>query len=381
MKLAILSGAYKNAGDYLIVDRSIKLLTHLFPECEYTVYERRKPLDGVLDQINAADAVIFAGGPAYTPNIYPAEIPLVDDLSKIKTKMITMGLGWYGPAAADYVIYDQYQFTDDTKRLLTRLESDGGLACRDWYSVRALKNNGFHRAVMTGCPAWYHLDTLDQLQLRKGIHFPYQKICISDPANPANIEQSLDVAKYLRHRYPAAEISFVFHRGIQQDAMTDASIASRYLWLSEQLQQAGIQVKDISYSKDGFEYYNDCDLHLGYRVHAHIYNLSLRNISVLLEEDGRGAGVNNALGLWGIPTYQPDMVRTSRTSQRTLDRAKRYLERKLFPQSPLNPYLLASLDDDLSMMEQNHDMMFRTAFQTMRVYYDAMADHLKKNLL
>lgn len=35
MRFAVLSGAYKNAGDYLIVDRSIKLLSPIYPEAEF----------------------------------------------------------------------------------------------------------------------------------------------------------------------------------------------------------------------------------------------------------------------------------------------------------------------------------------------------------
>ena len=56
----------------------------------------------------------------------------------------------------------------------------------------------------------------------------------------------------------------------------------------------------INNSADGFSIYDDCDLHIGFRVHAHIYNLSRRNYSILVSEDIRGAGVNQTLGLENI---------------------------------------------------------------------------------
>lgn len=57
---------------------------------------------------------------------------------------------------------------------------------------------------------------------------------------------------------------------------------------------------DISGSADGFLIYDNCDLHVGFRVHAHIYNLSKRNKTLLLNEDFRGFAVNETLGFYQI---------------------------------------------------------------------------------
>lgn len=39
-------------------------------------------------------------------------------------------------------------------------------------------------------------------------------------------------------------------------------------------EKIGVKMIDISKSVDGLRIYDDCDLHIGFRVHAHIYNLS-----------------------------------------------------------------------------------------------------------
>ena len=45
------------------------------------------------------------------------------------------------------------------------------------------------------------------------------------------------------------------------------------------------------------ELYLNCDLHIGYRVHAHLFCLSQRIPSILVSEDYRGVGQNLSLGM------------------------------------------------------------------------------------
>ena len=46
------------------------------------------------------------------------------------------------------------------------------------------------------------------------------------------------------------------------------------------------EVIDVSYDEKKIDMYLDFDLHIGYRVHAHIYFLSKSKPSILLHEDG-----------------------------------------------------------------------------------------------
>ena len=331
MKFSILSGAYVNAGDFLIVDRTIKLLKNIYPECTIKIYERRKKLDNYIAEINKTDALVFAGGPAYMPSVYPDEIPLIDDLDKITTKIITIGLGWYGKNTTDEFMNTAYVFTTETKKLFDRISKDSNnLSCRDWYSVKALQINAFENALMTGCPAWYNLDYVNKLTLRENINIPFKKICISDPANSKNINQSLALVKYLKEKYKDVKLYFVFHRIDKND--------NKYNGLQKQLKEMDINIVDITGSSEGFKIYDDCDLHIGYRVHAHIYNLSNRNLSILIEEDGRGAGVNEALGLQGIKAYMP--TNSSTYKKDIVAKGIRFIERNVFSKGAyLTPFV------------------------------------------
>ncbi len=370
MKFSILSGAYVNAGDFLIVHRTIQLLKNVYPDCEISIYERRKNLENDLKEINKSDALILAGGPAYLPNVYPETIPLVDDLDRITTKIVAIGLGWYGKNTSNKYIYEEYKFSESTKKLFNRIIKDSGyLTCRDWYSVRALRANGINNAIMTGCPAWYNLEYIDKSEIRENISMPIKKICISDPANIQNFEQALKVVEYVKQKFTQADISFVFHRVEKNDEI--------HKNLEQKLEKIGVKIVNISNSADGFSVYDDCDLHIGYRVHAHIYNLSNRNISILIEEDGRGAGVNQALGLTTITAYEDNATKIFDKS--IFGKLYRLFERKILKIGVYknNPYILEQLEDAFNMLIKNDFSIYKTAFFNMQMYYKIMEKHIK----
>lgn len=370
MKFSILSGAYVNAGDFLIVDRSIKLLQHIYPDCEIKIYERRLPLDKDVDEINRSDALILAGGPAYMTDIYPKVIPLVDDLDKIKVKIITMGLGWYGDNTTDQYIYQDYKFNDSTKRLLERLSRDNkNLSCRDWYSTRALKANGFSNTIMTGCPAWYDLNYMDSCEIRKEVNIPLKKICVSDPANISNAIQSIKLIRYLKEKFKDAEIIFVFHR---RDSSKMQNSEKTYDMIKNEMDKLGIKTVDISGSAKAFSVYDDCDLHIGFRVHAHIYNLSHRNISLLIEEDGRGAGANQALGLNSIKAYKEK----NQFKSQLITKLNHFIKRN----EKTNEYLIQNIDDQLNAIWNNQFIQYEIAFNNMQRYYKVMTKHIKDSI-
>lgn len=358
-KFSILSGAYVNAGDFLIVDRAIQLIKHVYKDCEIVVYKRKNDLTEYIEDINKTDALILAGGPAYMMNAYPDIIPLVADLDKIKTKIVSLGLGWYGKYTTDDYIYNDYKFTEKTKELLNRISKDSGfLTCRDWYSVKALKSNGFSNTIMTGCPAWYNIETIGKEKLREGINRSFKKICISDPAKSYHFEQAIELIKYLKEKYPQAEITCVFHRIEKENK------------LQEKVKNLGIKIENISNSAEGFKIYNNCDLHIGFRVHAHIYNLSMRNISILIEEDGRGTGANEALGSKGVKAYE------NRKRDSKLIRGIYKIVRKKYEKN--NKYMIKNLDDILEELVQNDFIQYNTVFYNMNMYFKVMEDSIRK---
>ncbi len=294
MRIAFLSGADKNAGDYLIAHRSKLLLKGLLKDCEIVEFARNKPLDERLSEINSCDVVVFAGGPGYVSNMYPEKFPLVDGLSSIHSRLFALGMG----SRSSMQNAEKTAFTPRARELLNRFEADGfGLGCRDMLTKRILENNRFESAVFTGCPAWYDLSKVHIPELlTKPSKNEVRRIAVSDPAVLRNIPAATHLLSNLKEAFPCAETILVMHRGWTEDEFTSHELANAQIELVKWARREGIEAIDISYSHAGFSIYDDCDLHIGYRVHAHLYNISQRKPSYLIEEDSRGYGANEALG-------------------------------------------------------------------------------------
>ena len=365
-KFAMMSGALKNAGDFLIVKRSRELLEYVYPGAEFTYFNRCTSMEPHLEELNQMEAMVFCGGPAYLPQLYPGVFPLVEDLGRIRVPMFALGLGWFGSSIANKAVY-HYPFSEPTIKFLKRVESDTkSLGCRDWYSVNVLRSNGIYSGKMTGCPAWYNLGFLKESGFHSANPYDVKKICISDPANAGSMEYLVDVTAYVSQVFPKAELTVVFHRGMKADGYTDPHTAQRIAWAVEECKKAGAQCVDISYGEEGFSAYDNCDLHLGFRVHAHIYNLSRRNISILIEEDARGAGVNGALGLSHVAAYDFG-VKAAQDGERIVTTLG----------TVPNQYLLQMVDDYLNNLYQSDFLQIKNAYRMMQEYFEIVVKHVE----
>jgi hypothetical protein len=83
------------------------------------------------------------------------------------------------------------------------------------------------------------------------------------------------------------------------------------------LESEGIDFVDISGSAENLiNHYSDTDLHIGYRVHAHIFMNSISKPSLLIAEDGRGKALCKVFGGVVIDGF-------SRVKERFIDKVLR----------------------------------------------------------
>ena len=353
MTISFLSGAYKNGGDFLIEARAIKLLKYVYPEAKIHRFLRNTIAENI-DQINASDCIVFGGGPIYLREL-DGYLPLRTCLEKMTKPVVFLGGGWYGRGSGNAQVHG-YIFSQPTVDFLRRADKKGGgLSCRDLMTFQILKAHGLDNVFMTGCPAWYDLDYVDSIDLRSP-ESPH-RIVISDPAQKVNRAGCVNVVKFIVERYPEAEITFAFHRGTPENSD-----------FAHRISETGVKVVDISGGEAGFRIYDDCDLHIGYRVHAHIYNLSVRHKTVLIEEDGRGAGVDQALGLPGIKAYADTL------------QMKSELAAKIYKRTPFyeNKYLVKDLQTYLQVLEATDWQYVRNAIVMQRKYFDSMLSFIRR---
>ena len=348
-----MSGAVINAGDFLIEKRAIQLLKHFIPEAQISILNRVKiDYSDKIDYLNSFDGIVFAGGPIYSPDIYPKSIPFVNDLTKISPPVIFMGGGCWSN------IYNSHLTTDSKSFFLLGCKHKIPLGCRDWYTYRFLKNQGFSDIIMTGCPAWYDLDNINKLQIKKA--GTIKKICISEPANNYNIGLLNQLVYWLRSNFKDASLNLVIHR---EEKTQIESLKEK--WKDE----IDLNTIFIPGSSDGFNIYNDADLHIGFRVHAHIYNLSRRNFSILINEDIRGKGVNHALGLESIDVnYDYNIIRKKRI-------IKDYYLCQLSQKRIDNK--IKQINDVIDFHIKTNFKNYEEAFAKMKYYYKYMENHIQ----
>lgn len=298
-----LTGSKNNAGDYLIKDRAFSLLSELRPDRSVVDMNGWEAIDErKLDLINRSKALILLGGPALQTRMVPNVYQLPSSLEAIKVPIATMGIGWksnsFGIGEAVGA-----KFNKPSLKLIERLKVDGlQLSVRDYHSYALLRGMGCTNVQMTGCPATYALGELDEQHTLPGrigkIGF---SLGVSFIRSKKMRTLMIKTLRLLADRYPAADVEVVFHHSLSEQIVETESGTVEHLTahrrIRDELKSIGFNCVDISGSADNLKaYYDEVDLHIGFRVHAHIYMTSMRRPSVLFSEDCRGAGLKEVLG-------------------------------------------------------------------------------------
>lgn len=288
--IVLLSGQIKNIGDFLITDRARQLFES-FVDKEIVILDRTRDLTPHLDLINSSRFLVLCGGPAYASDIYKGIYPLVEDLSKIKVPIIPFGLGWSGSPAGRP---EDFKFDKVSTKFLHEVHDKIAFSsCRDEITEDIVTSAGFRNVKMTGCPVWYDLNFIDE----KFTPSEFKNIVITTPASPRLIWQTLKLIRVVKKEFPRGTYYLSFHRGILPDKHTPFIVGLAYILMciGAFFIIPAIKIRDIAYDLDRMKFYEEMDFHIGYRVHAHLFFLSRRLPSILINEDGRGMGMMKTL--------------------------------------------------------------------------------------
>jgi len=297
----LLMRAKKNIGDFLIFDKAHKLLSFYKKNEEHVVYNAWEPLDDYIDAINDTKAIIICGGPGIKKNFYPSIYPLTKNIDEIKVPIILFGTGWSGLPGSDNDIKN-FKFSNASLNALKKISSSFNfISCRDYNTVKILSNNGFTNAIMTGGPAWYDLRHISKPFI---IPKTIEKIVFTPAQNEIYYLQTVEIMEMLRSTFPNAMLYCSFHRGLKADKYTSEREAARLGRINKVALRLGYRVVNSAYDLENIRFYEECDLHIGYRLHGHINFLSLRKPSFLLHEDSRGRGFSETVGLRGIQAWE-----------------------------------------------------------------------------
>lgn len=305
-----LTGGKNNAGDFLIKYRAKKLMAEYRPDREIVDLDGWKPFgEEELTLVNNSKALILLGGPALQEKMRPRVYGLTENLQDIKVPIVMMGVGWYSQEGRWEHTHD-YPMNQKSKELLKRMADDGLMSSvRDYHTLNTLASMGYSNYLMTGCPALYslpHIGTEVANGSPKKIGF---SLGVSLKASNKMRKQMQQAILKTIEVFSDSEVEVVFHHGIGENYLKSDGVASD-LYVAQRkfiewLEEESIKYVDISGSAENLiEYYNTCDLHIGYRVHAHIFCNSISKPSVLLNEDGRGIALRDVIGGATLDMYK-----------------------------------------------------------------------------
>lgn len=299
--IVVITGAIKNVGDYLIGARARKLL-RAFVDEDIVDLNRFDGLSQHITTLNNARAIFLCGGPAYSKSMVPNVYDFGVDLKEIKVPIIPFGLGWSGKPFGKP---DSFVFNEKTTTFLNKIHRQiGSSSCRDVITESILNRQGFTNVTMTGCPVWYDLESIGKPLARE----PIKKIVFTTPAKPRLLLQNHHLMRILRQEFPEAELICSFHRGIKPDRYTSWKKGVAYQLMAADAKRLGYIIKDVAYGNEKIDFYRNADLHVGYRVHAHLDFLSRRHPTVLINEDGRGQGMAQSLKLPILNFNDPKLI-------------------------------------------------------------------------
>ena len=234
---------------------------------------------------------MLCGGPGLARRFHPKVFAMVDDLDAHPTPVLPLALGWSGTPAEDP---EGFKFSRRSLAALRAIHSRiGWSGVRDDLSLEIVRRANVGEVRRTGCFAWYHLPSMGRPLGSAG---RVRRLAFTPAARrrPGGLREVASLLRRLRRRYPEAERHCVFHRGLRAEFETEAPTRER-LATAALARGLGYRVVDASRDLGALELYGEVDLHVGYRVHAHLCTLSRRRPSLLIAEDGRGRGQAVAL--------------------------------------------------------------------------------------
>ncbi|RCV89373.1 polysaccharide pyruvyl transferase family protein [Billgrantia montanilacus] len=265
----------KNVGDSLITDSAIKLVRYRVPSYDPDIYFREDSLEGI-DKEEVRTILI----PGFSVNndTYPSLFKMYSDITDISNKIYVTGCSFQN-LVANVDTYKNYEYNKETKEILQLLaNSSGTIPCRDQLIHEMLIRNNI-RASYIGDLALYDDEKITEKfvppESVKSVAFTIQH-------NTKFLSQSKKLLSLIKREFSDSDLYVVHHSKPNKIPKLIADYAV----------SLGFIEKDISGDSEHLKFYEDIDLHIGYRLHGHIHFLRNRKPSFLMAEDCRSFGIS-----------------------------------------------------------------------------------------
>lgn len=286
-----------NIGDGFILRRVMSLLEP--HECAYT-YSTREPLtEEKLEKINTTKALVIAGTNQLSDTFEIASGFDNSNLSKIKVPIVPFAIGVTGHKRLNRIM------SDPAKALLREIH--GRIRHSSWrchLTVEYLAHNLPEledRFLMTGCPVIYDKDLLGGTSFSSRSN----RVVITVTERDDFWERETRTIDFVAERFGSAERVLSLHQVFEPSLK--ARMLERFFHapfgrsrgrtasgLREFALKRGFKIYVPTSVEECWEFYRICDLHIGSRLHAHLFFLSQAKKSFLTYVDDRMKGFSAA---------------------------------------------------------------------------------------
>lgn len=276
MKIGIISTFPKqgsrNIGDHLITQSTEAAVNAVLPEATFTRFFRADAWSGIAEEIQKQDHLVFACLAIRHRDMQKSVYPYLRQILDTGIPITAIAAGTNLPVS-HYFLPPPVMRGGPNAALLREISDRA-----NGFSTRGIITQAFceDMGVMTDfCGDVAFFDT----RFDNRIFVPdreIRRIVISDPHYWR--EFYFDFAHLYRSltaQFPSAKIVVALHGRTGFENV---------------LKQMGVETKKIYEDPvNGLDIYDTVDLHVGFRVHAHVSALKRRVYSYLVEQDGRGA--------------------------------------------------------------------------------------------
>ncbi|MBA3596118.1 MAG: polysaccharide pyruvyl transferase family protein [Methylibium sp.] len=306
----------RNVGDRLITDSALDLIKARHPLYAPDVLFRETDLDNLTDK--RIDSIV-APGFSVSDGVYRGTFRLFSDLSRMKN-FFPIGCSFQQPLQPG-ASFSDFRYGSQTADFLSLLaERFGPYPCRDALIVKVLTNNNIP-AVYCGDLSLYEERALNR-------HFvppdPVQSAVFTVGHLPNYTIQSIDVLNLMRDLLPKADLFVSFHSKPSEHSIKIAEHAVE-LGFSE--------LRPYGSSKNLQKLYASIDVHLGYRLHGHLFFLRSRKPSILLAEDVRSYGFSQTsdISTGCFLAFSPETLEADRdTPHRAIEFLQQEISNRFF---------------------------------------------------
>ena len=320
----------QNIGDQLITDSVISNITNIanlrnIKTCIKVIFRADK-WDDIKETIYNSDFIIFACL-AIRPKMSTNEYPYLDKIISMNKPFGVISAGTDLPVHQRS--YDMCKlFTQETICLLENINKKAS-----FFSTRGVLTQSFcnllnlHNSFFSGDIAFYSEDNADKNFKQTNI---IKNISISSPHRAEMYSDSLTTLILgLKKLFPNSNLKLIQHG---KSDFFDGFCKKHNIGLVE-------AYKD---KHKGLSTYDNTDLHVGYRVHAHVSSLKRKIPSYLLEQDGRGADYGLTLN---VKCSVPNYIESIDFTDRVLNRLKIKKHSKMVGSMPAN-LILSMIEAD-----------------------------------